>query len=282
MNNVEAEGSSIDEAIERALQQLGVTRDKVDVDILANATRGLFGLGGKPARVRATLRSLNLDGARHAPPTAPVVDLSHARASRPVSARADGAAPAPVPASVRPSAPPAARPEPPAGDVDAATLERVRAMLAELATLIGVEATVEAVNDERGPRLLINGDTSGMLIGRRGQTLDALEYIANRVVAREDESAGRIVVDSQNYRDRRRQSLEELARRLAERARRRGKTVTLNPMSPRDRRIVHLALQNEPALTTRSAGKGYFRKLLIIPEGERGGERRPRRPPREN
>ena len=158
-------------------------------------------------------------------------------------------------------------------------------MLTELVGLIGIEATVEAVTDELGPRLLINGDTSGMLIGRRGQTLDALEYIANRIVAREDDGAGRIVVDSQNYRDRRRQSLEELARRLAERARHRGKTVTLNPMSPRDRRIVHLALQNERALTTRSAGKGYFRKLLIIPEGERGearGERRPRRPPRES
>jgi spoIIIJ-associated protein len=154
-------------------------------------------------------------------------------------------------------------------------------MLAELITLIGIEATVEGVTDELGPRLLINGDTSGMLIGRRGQTLDALEYLANRIVAREDESAGRIVVDSQNYRDRRRQSLEDLARRLAERARRRGKTVTLNPMSPRDRRIVHLALQNEPTLTTRSAGKGYFRKLLIIPEGDRAGERRPRRAPRE-
>ncbi len=155
-------------------------------------------------------------------------------------------------------------------------------MLAELITLIGVEATVEAMNDDAGPRLLINGDTSGMLIGRRGQTLDALEYIANRIVAREDEGAGRVVVDSQNYRERRRQSLEELARRLAERARKRGKTVTLNPMSPRDRRIVHLALQNERALTTRSAGKGFFRKLLIIPEGERGGERRSRRSSRES
>jgi spoIIIJ-associated protein len=279
MNNVEAEGSSIDEAIERALQQLGVTRDKVDVDILANATRGLFGLGSKPARVRATLRSLNLDGARAHPSAAP--------ASRPAPI-SESAAPttrhhAPKPESApRPAPTPRpARAAEPVGEVDAQTLERARTMLGELMTLIGVEATVEAVNDDLGPRLLINGDTSGVLIGRRGQTLDAIEYIANRMVAREDESAGRIVVDSQNYRDRRRQSLEELAHRLAERARRRGKTVTLNPMSPRDRRIVHLALQNERALTTRSAGKGYFRKLLIIPEGDRGGERRTRRPPRE-
>lgn len=278
MNNVEAEGSSIDEAIERALQQLGVTRDKVDVDILANATRGLFGLGSKPARVRATLRSLNLDGVRaHVapPPPRPATADSPASTTRHHPPK-QSSPPRPVPAA-KP-----ARDAQPAIPVDAQTLERARVMLAEMITLIGVEATVDAANDDLGPRLLINGDTSGMLIGRRGQTLDAIEYVANRMVAREDESAGRIVVDSQNYRDRRRQSLEELAHRLAERARRRGKTVTLNPMSPRDRRIVHLALQNERALTTRSAGKGYFRKLLIIPEGERGGERRGRRPPRES
>jgi spoIIIJ-associated protein len=270
MSNVEAEGNSIDEAIERALQQLGVTRDKVDVDILANATRGIFGLGGKPARIRATLRTLNLDGAQSA--KSPVPRPAPASSSAPTAAPRQPSRPAHPKTPVRSE---------PAADVDAATLERVRGMLAELVTLIGVEAGVDAVNDAIGPRLLINGDVSGVLIGRRGQTLDALEYIANRVVAREDESAGRIIVDSQNYRERRRQSLEELARRLADRARQRGKTVTLNPMSPRDRRIVHLALQNERALTTRSAGKGYLRKLLIIPEGDHGGERRSRRPVRE-
>jgi spoIIIJ-associated protein len=269
MNYVEAEGSSIDDAIERALQQLGVTRDKVDVEILENATRGLFGLGGKPARVRATLRTLNLESV-HTAATAPAPRTPTAPAA---PARRPVPPPSPVTAASSSS-----------HEVDGHTLERARAVLAEMVSLIGIEASVEAVSDELGPRLLINGDTSGMLIGRRGQTLDALEYIANRIVAREDDGAGRIAVDSQNYRDRRRQSLEELARRLAERARRRGKTVTLNPMSPRDRRIVHMALQNERALTTRSAGKGYFRKLLIIPEGERGegrSDRRSRRPPRD-
>jgi spoIIIJ-associated protein len=268
MSNVEAEGNSIDEAIEHALKQLGVTRDKVDVDILANATRGIFGLGGKPARIRATLRTLNLDGAR--------TNQSPVLRAAPV---AESAAAAPRHPGRPTDEPTPARPEPVA-DVDAATLERARGVLAELVTLIGVEATVDAVRDGVGPRLLINGDVSGVLIGRRGQTLDALEYIANRIVAREDDNAGRVIVDSQNYRERRRQSLEELALRLAERVRRRGKTVTLNPMSPRDRRIVHLALQNERALTTRSAGKGYFRKLLIIPKGDQG-ERRSRRPARE-
>jgi spoIIIJ-associated protein len=147
---------------------------------------------------------------------------------------------------------------------------------------MGSDARVEVAGGPDGDRLTLVGDVSGMLIGRRGQTLDALEYLVNRIVAREDDHSGRLVVDSQDYRGRRRQALEDLAHRLADRARRRGKTVTLNPMSPRDRRIIHLALQDDRSLVTRSSGQGYFRKLLIIPEGaEQRGERKLRRQPRE-
>jgi spoIIIJ-associated protein len=315
MNYVETEGSSIDEAIDRALQELGVTRDKVDIEIISNSTRGLFGLGGRRAKVRATFRrAITLDvesppAAERPRPTAPAPARVSATdtpvrtdgkrgAGRSVpasTAMGDGAPPAaprPVLQDARkPARPQAERNEqhpqraasapaqasdgPP---VDAAVLAHAATILQDLVGRMGLETRVEVVRDERASALAIHGDESGVLIGRRGQTLDALEYIVNRIVAREDEHGARIVVDSQNYRARRRQSLEDLAHRLAERARRRGKTVTLNPMSPRDRRIVHLALQNEHSLVTRSAGKGYVRKLLIIPEGERG-DRRPRRPP---
>jgi spoIIIJ-associated protein len=161
--------------------------------------------------------------------------------------------------------------------VERATLERASSILQELLGLIGSEARVEIQEDGDGQRLAMVGDESGLLIGRRGQTLDALEYVLNRIVTREEDEASHLVVDSQNYRLRRRQALVDLAKRLGERARKRGKAVTLNPMSPRDRRIVHLALQDDGSLTTRSSGRGYYRKLLIIPAGERRG-RRPRRP----
>ena len=111
----------------------------------------------------------------------------------------------------------------------------------------------------------LTGDSSGVLIGRRGQMLDALEYLLNRVVGRDEGGAPRIIVDSENYRARRRESLEELARRMGEQAKKKRKPVTLNPMSPRDRRIVHLILQEDSSLVTKSSGKGYFRKLIIIP-----------------
>ena len=239
MDAVEAEGNSIDEAIENALQMLGVPRDRAEIEILSNAARGLFGIGGRKARVRAALRApLDTESLlRPVPPPTP-------------------------PEPVRP--PPAPTSSPPAEEN---APERAAAVLREILKRIGVVATVTVRHEEDQDLLELTGDTSGVLIGRRGQMLDALEYFLNRAVAR-DSTEGRIVVDSQNYRARRRQSLEELARRTGEQAKKKRKAIALNPMSPRDRRIVHMILQGDPSLSTKSSGKGYFRKLIIIPAGE--------------
>jgi spoIIIJ-associated protein len=105
-----------------------------------------------------------------------------------------------------------------------------------------------------------------MIIGRRGQTLDALEHLVNRIVLRDEADAGvRIALDVEGYRERRQESLEQLARRLAAKARETGRAVTLNPMSPRDRRIVHLALESDPGVSTASEGEGHYRRLVIAP-----------------
>lgn len=255
MDSIEAEGHSIDDAIERALQRLGVGREKVDIEIVSNATRGLFGLGGKRARVRATLRrSAAFDAA---PDAGSAAEPGREGKRATGEWRAVGERPARAPARRRAAA------------ASTAAVERARTVLQELVRLTGVEGAVTVAHDGEAVRLVIEGDPSGVLIGRRGQTLDAIEYLVNRIAGHDEDGGARLVVDSQDYRARRRQALEALAQRLAERARRRGKPVTLNPMSPRDRRIVHLALQDDPALTTRSAGTGYYRKLVIVPEGTR-------------
>lgn len=265
MESVEAEGRSIDDAIERALQRLGVTRDKVDIEIVSNSPRGLFGLGGRRATVRATLRRpLALAAAQ--PPSCRAAPSSAARVTAGVSSAALGA---PFNVQERRAAPTAGA----GGGADSSS-DRARTVLAEIIRLTGSEGTVELADDPGGVRLVISGDSSGVLIGRHGQTLDALEYVLNRIIAHEDESSCRLIVDLQDYRLRRQQVLEDLAGRAAERARRRGKPVALDPMSPRDRRIVHLALRNDPALTTRSTGTGFYRKVIIVP----GGDRRPSRP----
>ena len=248
MEPVEAEGNSIDEAIENALAMLGATRDRVEIEILSNSARGLFGIGGRKARVRAALR---------APIDADV--FTEAEQREPVKLPPPGTSAPPEPRQMNQA------------------IERAVQTLQQIVNLMEVPATVNTRQEDEQVVLELTGDSSGILIGRRGQMLDALEYLLNRVVAREGDFT-RIVVDSQNYRARRRQSLEDLARRMGEQAKRKRKAIALNPMSPRDRRIVHLVLQADPSLSTKSSGKGYFRKLIIIPEGAASAEQKRQQP----
>ncbi len=237
MQSVETEADTIDAAIAAALQTLGVSRDRVEVEILASAARGFFGIGGRKAKVRATLRA-PVD-------TEPAPDRGSRSTTSPHLAQR--------PASTV--------------VIDARTAERARQALQDIIGLMHVGADVEVRTGDDHILLDLTGDASGVLIGRRGQMLDALEYIINRIVARDEGNQVRAVVDSANYRARRREALETLARRMGEQAKKKRRPVTLNPMSPRDRRIVHLVLQEDPSLSTRSSGKGYFRRLVIIPQG---------------
>lgn len=151
--------------------------------------------------------------------------------------------------------------------VTAALAERGAQLLRDIVGRVGIDVTVEIRMNDEGILLDLLGDASGILIGRHGQMLDALEYIVNRILLRDDEHAARVVIDSNDYRARRRAALEDLALRMAEQAKRKRRPVMLNPMPPQDRRIIHLALQDDPSLTTRSAGTGVLRRLVIIPEG---------------
>jgi len=131
---------------------------------------------------------------------------------------------------------------------------------------LDIESQVEMKEDAERIYLNIQGDGGGLLIGRKGQTLDALEYLINKMVHKNQEGKKRIVVDTENYRTRREESLVKLAQRLAERARQLGRPVTISPMNAHDRRIVHLALQNDRSLRTRSTGTGLYRKVIISPD----------------
>jgi spoIIIJ-associated protein len=238
MDSVEADGNSIDEAIEGALKLLGTTRERVEIEILNNAVRGLFGIGGRKARVRATLR--------------PPIDAEQPVAAEAVRRERGPERPAPAQAITA---------------EDHHAVERARQVLEAILQHMDVHAAIDVRHTDDRVVFDLRGDSSGVLIGRRGQMLDALEYLLNRIAGRDEGGSARIVVDSENYRARRRESLEDLARRMAEQAKKRRKPVTLNPMSPRDRRIVHLILQEDKTIVTKSSGKGYFRKLIIIPAG---------------
>jgi spoIIIJ-associated protein len=170
----------------------------------------------------------------------------------------------------------------------------IKAQMAEAATvlekileLMGEQATIENVRDD-DPELLelnIKADGSGLLIGRHGQTLDALEYMVNRVIARRFKDAAPISIDTESYRARRRGQLHRMALAKGEEAKREHMAVTLEPMPPRDRRIIHLALKDDPLVATRSGGEGFLRSIQIVPvdgrredpaSADRRGRERPR------
>jgi spoIIIJ-associated protein len=150
-------------------------------------------------------------------------------------------------------------------------------LLARILELMGEPAEIQPVDsgDPETLELNIKGDGSGILIGRHGQTLDALEYIVNRILAHSIKDAVPISIDTESYRARRRGQLQRMALAKGEQAKREHVAVMLDPMPPRDRRIVHLALKDDPMITTRSSGDGFLRAMEIMPVDERrGGDER--------
>lgn len=224
MDYVETEGESVDEAIEKALKILGVERDKVEVEVIAQGRKGLLGFGAKQACVRASVR----------------------KSLRVGEVRDDG---------------------------EREVLgERGKEVLAEILRRMGVEATVDVKPAESHEEVVleIRSKEGGLLIGHRGQTLEALQFLVARMVSERGSREGvQLLVDTENYRERRRRSLEDMALRLGEKAKRQRKTVSVDDLSAADRRIIHTVLQDDPWLTTQSLGTGPYRRLLIIPEGDR-------------
>ena len=231
MDLVETEGENIDDAIENALKLLGVGRDKITVDIIIEGRKGILGFGAQKARVRAQLRKPSL-------------------------------AQTPEPEATR---------EPALLSVEAAALaEKAETALREILRLMGVKASLEARTSGDETTLEIHAENSGLLIGRKGQTLEALQYLVTRICGEHYAAEGpHVVVDIEKYRERRRKMLEDMALRLGEKVKRQRKTVTVEALSAADRRIIHAALQDDPWVSTKSLGQGSYRRLLIIPEGDR-------------
>ncbi|HEY1233405.1 MAG TPA: RNA-binding cell elongation regulator Jag/EloR [Candidatus Binatia bacterium] len=232
MDLVETEGENIDDAIENALKLLGVGRDKITVDIITEGRKGILGFGAQKARVRAQLRK---------PPLGQT------------------------------SEPDEATSEPALLSVEAAALaEKAETALREILRLMGVKATLEISTSGDETTLEIHAENSGLLIGRKGQTLEALQYLVTRICGEHYAAEGpHVIVDIEKYRERRRKMLEDMALRLGEKAKRQRKTVTVEALSAADRRIIHAALQDDPWVSTKSLGQGSYRRLLIIPEGDR-------------
>jgi spoIIIJ-associated protein len=279
---IEVSAPTVDDAIRQALDQLGAQEDDVVIEVLATPRAGVLGLGARQARVRVTRRPAlaATSGVMSPPPAPPVSRPAPASEPQPPSPRAETSGEAAR--TYEPESPDAESSD----AAEAPTSERRTADLEELAReasgvlgrmleLMGEKAEiVRADSDPESVELEIKGDGSGILIGRHGQTLDALEYLVNRIVARKIRDAAPVVLETESYRARRRQQLHRMALQMGERAKRDHRPVTLDPMPPRDRRVVHLALKDDPMLTTRSSGDGFLRSIEIVPAG--GASRRER------
>jgi spoIIIJ-associated protein len=299
-DSIEITAASVEQAISEALGQLAAQEQDVVIEVLATPRAGVLGLGARQARVRVTRRPpmAATSGVTSPPPAPPRRSPPQARPTgahapggpreeRPRRGARERVAPEP-PAPRRPepvAEPPAAQEraahiegEEPArrerdrAEIDAQVKE-AREVLVQILELMGEKAEVKPLaSDSESLELEIKGDGSGILIGRHGQTLDALEYVVNRVVARRIRDALPVMLETEAYRARRRQQLHRMALSMGERAKRDHEPVRLEPMPPRDRRVVHLALKDDPMITTRSAGEGFLRSVEIVPvEGRRGG-----------
>jgi spoIIIJ-associated protein len=274
MDSIEITGISVSEAVNEALEQLGAREDEVSVEVLVTPRVGVLGLGTRYAKVRVTRKSAQT---APNPPAAPARNEAappprdnqnqNQRRGRNDN-RGRGRTPAP-------SSAPAAEDDSGSAGRKSADLEEQRreaiVILKQILEQMGEQTDVREIEvDAETVELEIKGDGSGILIGRHGQTLDALEYIVNRILARRIKDAAPISLETESYRARRRQQLHRMALSMGEKAKREHKPMRLEPMTPRDRRVVHLALKDDPMITTRSAGEGQMRSIEIVPTDSSG------------
>jgi spoIIIJ-associated protein len=207
MEFLEFEGKTTEEAIESACAHFQVLSEELEIEILSVGSPGIFGLGGKKAKIRAAQRQ----------------------------------------------------------ELEEDLVPRAQEILEQLLMKMQEKATVSATQEEDRVNLVIATDDAGLLIGKQGQTLDALQYLVTKMLAKQARRKVRIAIDVEAYRARHNEALTLLAQKYGEKVKRSGKPVTLNPMNPYDRRIVHMALQGDRDLKTVSRGEGLYKKVVISP-----------------
>ncbi|MCE5281628.1 MAG: protein jag [Deltaproteobacteria bacterium] len=268
MESKEIEGKTIDDAIQNACSAFGVPREKLNIEIISEGSSGFLGMGAKKATIRASLLSFDM--------TLEVPDVTREVPPRPAEERT-AAPPVPKPEGDRTNQRAAAEEVRPApvklsGEAEGAhSPEKAKRLLEGLLERMQIPSPVSVEETEEAIVLNIQGDGSGLLIGKRGQNLDAIQYIVNKAVHHSANGHKMIIIDTEDYRKRREESLVALAMRLAEKARKTKKPVTVGHMNAHDRRVIHLAMQSDQTLTTKSRGEGEYRKIVILP-ARRGAE----------
>lgn len=311
MKSIEVTGKTVKDAFNKGLTELGCTAADVEMQVIEMGSPGLFGMFGKPAKVRLTVKgedlvldiempTLSLDTPAQRKPRnekrkeQPKVEKKEVVVEAPVAAEAseaeesaeaegeakpqrkhrsrnrkhrennaeancEGESQENAPATIIEHEPFVAVPE----DQQSESAKSAKAFLAGLTERMGVPVEIAICENEEQLRMQMTGENMSLLIGRRGETLDALQYLTSLNVNRNREDYLRVSIDTENYRAKREEALRKLAIRMAGRAKKSGRRVALEPMNPYERRILHSALQNDPEVTTHSEGEEPYRRVII-------------------
>lgn len=292
MESIEVSAKTVEDAVLEAAIQLGTTRDKVAYEVITQPTSGFLGIGGRKAVIRAHQKSdeeieaklkadkemeklLERVNEKKETPK-PVEPVKKAEAPKKPEKPAEVKKPA-APKAEAPKTKPEVKkeekkeasapvsvpkPEKPAVPVDTAPVEK---FLKDVFGAMGMEVTVAITQNpqEREMNITLDGADMGVLIGKRGQTLDSLQYLSSLVVNKNTEDYIRVKVDTENYRERRKATLENLAKNIAQKVKRTRKPVSLEPMNPYERRVIHSALQNDKFVCTHSEGEEPYRRVVV-------------------
>ena len=260
---IDVTGKTEEEALSKALEELGLERDDVSVEILERAKSGFLGLGSSPAKVRVTYGPEEEDAGS--------IDVEPVQEQK--------AAPRPVPekqpvsqaAVEKKPAPQAERKAVSLGEeVSDEKAGEIRKFLSGLLEQMDCPAEIKIYLPEKGRyKVILEGKNLGALIGRRGETLDAIQQLTSYCVNRAGNSRVRVQLDAENYREKREQSLQHLARKVAGKVVKYRRSVTLEPMNAYERHVIHAALQDEPGVTTYSIGSEPNRRVVVAFERDK-------------
>jgi len=275
---IEYEGKTIDDAIKNACEALSVPREKLNIEIISEGTSGFLGLRAKKAKIKAGLLTVDtaltgrydsISETEEESLTLPLKEKSSLKLSengRGLEIHYEEGQDNDIlteitPASSNETIPQGSYVTSEMGNQAKEFLEGVLARMS-IPSMVTMEETPDKII------LRIQGDGGGLLIGKRGKNLDALQYIVNKAINLSSKMKKMVTIDTEAYQERRENSLVALAQKLAEKAKSIQKPITLNHMNAHNRRIIHLTLEGDPGVTTKSRGEGEFRKIVIIPVKE--------------
>jgi len=259
MNTITVSAKTVDEAITEACVQLGLTSTSIEVEVIEKGSAGFLGIGAKQAVIKAWKKEdkkapKKEKQKKEAPKKEnPIKEEKVEPVKEKVSENVVEEIVEEVPEK-----------EETLAEVEPQTIEACITFLKDVLKTMDMEVSITSEIDEDGA-LSINmeGENMGILIGKRGQTLDSLQYLTNRVANKMQEGYVRVKLDTENYRARRKETLENLAKNIAHKVKRTRRSVALEPMNPYERRIIHSALQGDKAVSTHSEGDEPYRKVVV-------------------